>query len=195
MPNNQTNNDVYEEAKQLRRNVVTAILVVGVIIAAVFAYNQYSKAKENQERLDNRMAEIEMIDAENKKVEKANVKLQKEVGTYDTLQATKDFYNHFFNWSSWSEYRDNMKQLQLTYPNIDDDKIVDISGDTIGASVSPTSSYERETFVGENKGQTGEFVTQSKVYDDGNKSSAIWYIVSDYKDGKLDIESMKAYRE
>lgn len=195
MPNNQTNNDVYEQAKQLRRNVVFGILIVILIFTAVFAYNQHKNVKKNQERLDNRMAEVKKVNAENKKIEKANIELQKEVGIYDTLESTKDFYNNFFNWSSWTQYRDNMKQLRLTYPNIDDDKVVDISGDSIGASSSPTSSYDRETFVGENKGETGEFVKQTKLYDDGSESSAIWYIISDYKDGKLDIKSMKAYRE
>lgn len=195
MPNNNNEKDVYEEAKRLRRNVATIILIVIMVACAAFAYSQYSNAKENQKRLDDRKAEIKKVKAENKETEKANIKLQKDVGVYDTLSETEQFYDSFYNWSSWKQYRDNMKKLRLLYPQIDDGKVVDISGDKIGASASPTSSYERNTFVGTKKGQTGELVTQTKNYADGTTSEAMFYIISDYDKDELNIKYMKPYRK
>lgn len=195
MPNHNNETDVYEEAKRLRRNAATIIIVIVMVACAVFAYTQYSDAKHYQNRLDDRKADIKKVRAKNKEIEKANVKLQKDVGIYDTLQDTKQFYNLFYNWSSWKAYRDNMKKLRITYPQIDDGDVVDISGDTIGASASPNSTYDRDTFVGTHKGETGEFVTQTKNYPDGTTSEAMFYIISDYKHNELNIKYMKPYRK
>ncbi|WP_145460805.1 hypothetical protein [Staphylococcus haemolyticus] len=194
MPSNNDAN-TYEQAKRLRRNVITTVLIVIAIIAAVFAYKQYQNVKENEKLLKERHAQIEKVQRHNKEIEKKDVALQKKVGIYETAESSADFYDKFFNWSSWQQYADNMKRLRTLYPQIDEGKVVNISGNKRGASASPDSSYERQTYVGKEKGQIGELVTQTKSYDDGTESKAIWYIISNKKDNKFDITSMKAYRD
>lgn len=193
MPNSD-NENIYEQAKRLRRNVITTILIVITIIAAVFAYNQYQSVKNNEKLLDERHAQIDKVKRYNKQIDKKDIALQKKVGIYETTKSSADFYDNFFNWSSWQQYGDNMKRLRTLYPQIDEGKVVNISGNKRGASASPHSSYERQIYVGKEKSQIGELVTQTKSYDDGTDSKAIWYIISNKKDNKFDITNMKAYR-
>ncbi|MZP63801.1 hypothetical protein GT368_10825 [Staphylococcus pseudintermedius] len=61
--------------------------------------------------------------------------------------------------------------------------------------MSPNSSYSRDSYIGKEKSQIGDIVKQTKVYPDGQETEAIWYIVSEYKDGKYNITTMNAYRE
>ncbi|WP_215388683.1 hypothetical protein [Staphylococcus aureus] len=187
-------NDVFERAKYLRRNAVLLILVVVVIVSGIFAFNQFKEAQQNQKELSAKQDKAKKTKANNKKITKENEELFKKIGTYDTLMATRDFYDKFYNWNSWEQYADNMKELQNTYPNIDDDDVVDISGKDVGTGDSPESSYTEKNYVGTEKRQIGQFITQTKKYED-REGTAIWYIVSDYKDGKLNISQMKPYRE
>ncbi|WP_237451446.1 hypothetical protein, partial [Staphylococcus pseudintermedius] len=85
--------------------------------------------------------------------------------------------------------------LQVLYPTIEEGNVVNIKGDTRGAGVSPNSSYSRDSYIGKEKSQIGDIVKQTKVYPDGQETEAIWYIVSEYKDGKYNITTMNAYRE
>lgn len=187
-------NDVFERAKYLRRNAILLILVVVVIISGIFAFNQFKEAQQNQKELSAKQDKAKKTKSNNKKIAKENEELFKKIGTYDTLMATRDFYDKFYNWNSWEQYADNMKELQNTYPNIDDDDVVDISGNDVGTGESPDSSYTEKNYVGTKKGQIGQFITQTKKYED-REGTAIWYVVSDYKDGKLNISQMKPYRE
>ncbi|MGK9289336.1 hypothetical protein [Staphylococcus warneri] len=192
---NQANNDYdYEEAKRVRRNVVTTVLIVLLLIAIAYAYHQYQNRLEAQNLLDKRIAYNKEIKKHNDKVDAFNKQLEKDVGVYETKQATNEFYNYFFDWDSWSQYRDNMAELRKMYPNIDKGKVVNISGDKIGAGVSPTSTHSTTSFIGDKEGRVVDFVEQSKSYQDGTETKAIWYVISDYKDGKLDIKEMKPYR-
>ncbi|HAC5788989.1 TPA_asm: hypothetical protein GZX72_14280 [Listeria monocytogenes] len=195
MANNNKSDDVYNDASRIRCNVITAILVFLVIVTGLFAYNQYKNVQDQQKKLDKQLAVNKKINKENEKTQKENIKLQKQVGVYDTLTASKSFYDRFFDWSSWAEYLDNLEELRVEYPQIDKGKVVDISGDEIGGSSSPVSSYERQTFIGSKQGEIGEFVTQNKSYHDGTESKAIWYVVSEHKKGKYDIKHMTPYRE
>ncbi|HDE6300866.1 TPA: hypothetical protein QIX74_001525 [Staphylococcus aureus] len=192
MSNNKS--DVFEHAKYLRRNALLLILVVVVIVSGIFAFNQFKEAQQNQKELSAKQDKAKKTKANNKKIAKENEELFKKIGTYDTLMATRDFYDKFYNWNSWEQYADNMKDLQNTYPNIDDDDVVDISGKDVGTGASPESSYTEKNYVGTEKRQIGQFITQTKKYED-REGTAIWYIISDYKDGKLNISQMKPYRE
>lgn len=194
MPNNNQHSDKFEEASRLRRNVVTSVLAVLVVIAGIFAYQQYTSAQEMQSKVDKRIEQNNKMNKENKKVEEANDELKKQIGVYDTDQSSKKFYDKFFNWSTWKEYMSNMKQLQVLYPSIEEGNVVNIKGDKRGASASPESSYSRESYIGKEKSQVGDIVKQTKVYPDGEETEAIWYIISDYKDDKYNITKMKAYR-
>ncbi|WP_215392845.1 hypothetical protein [Staphylococcus aureus] len=195
MPNNKQQSDMYADAQRLRRNVVTSVLFVLVAIVGVVAYQQHANVQNIQSKLDKRIEQNNKIKQENKKVAAANDELKKQVGIYDTDQASTKFYDKFFNWSTWKEYMENMKQLQVLYPAIDEGKIVNIKGDTRGAGASPESSYSRESYISDEKTQIGDIVYQTKEYPDGTKTEAIWYVVSDYKDGKYNITKMNAYRE
>ncbi|MBI5973926.1 efflux RND transporter permease subunit [Staphylococcus caledonicus] len=194
MPNNNQHSDKFEEASRLRRNVVTSVLAVLVVIAGIFAYQQYTSAQEMQSKVDKRIEQNNKMNKENKKVEEANDELKKQIGVYDTDQSSKKFYDKFFNWSTWKEYMSNMKQLQVLYPSIEEGNVVNIKGDKRGASASPESSYSRESYIGKEKSQVGDIVKQTKMYPDGEETEAIWYIISDYKDDKYNITKMKAYR-
>ncbi|EGQ2899975.1 hypothetical protein E6A67_01285 [Staphylococcus pseudintermedius] len=195
MPNNSQHTHKYEEAQRLRRNVLTSILVLLVAIAGIFAYRQHASAQDIQSKVDKRIEQNNQMKKENKKVEAANDKLKKQIGIYDTDQASERFYDKFFVWSTWKEYMSNMKQLQVLYPTIEEGNVVNIKGDTRGAGVSPNSSYSRDSYIGKEKSQIGDIVKQTKVYPDGQETEAIWYIVSEYKDGKYNITTMNAYRE
>ncbi|EZV57624.1 hypothetical protein V074_02579 [Staphylococcus aureus 2010-60-1240-1] len=194
MSNNKSDVDVFERSKYLRRNALLLILVVIVIVSGVFAFNQFKEVQQNQKELSAKQDKAKKTEVNNKKIAKENEELFKKIGTYDTLMATKDFYDKFYNWNSWEQYANNMKVLQNTYPNIDDGDVVDISGKDVGTGSSPESSYTEKNYVGTEKGQIGQFITQTKKYED-REGTAIWYIVSDYKDGKLNISQMKPYRE
>ncbi|WP_215395369.1 hypothetical protein [Staphylococcus aureus] len=195
MLNNKRQSDEYEEAQRLRRNVVTSVLFVLVAIAGIFAYQQHANVQDIQSKVDKRIEQNNKIKQENKKITSANDELKKQVGIYDTDKSSGKFYDKFFKWSTWKEYMANMEQLQVLYPSIDKGKVVNIKGDTRGAGASPESSYSRESYISEEKTQTGDIVHQSKNYPDGKETEAIWYVISDYKDGKYNITKMNAYRE
>ncbi|HHX0046035.1 hypothetical protein L6D11_13965 [Staphylococcus aureus] len=195
MQSKENANDSIEEAYRLRRNVILSILIFCVAITGIYAYNQYSKANDLQQKVDKRLAYNKKVDKKNKKIEDENIKLKKSIGVYDTERSSKKFYDKFFVWNTWEQYLDNMKQLQLLYPQINDGKVVNIKGDKRGAGASPDSSYTKETFISKDKGETADIVTQTKQYFDGSESVAIWYVISKYENGKYDISHMKAYRE
>lgn len=195
MQSKENANDSIEEAYRLRRNVILSILIFCVAITGIYAYNQYSKANDLQQKVDKRLAYNKKVDKKNKKIEDENIKLKKSIGVYDTERSSKKFYDKFFVWNTWEQYLDNMKQLQLLYPQINDGKVVNIKGDKRGAGASPDSSYTKETFISKEKGETADIVTQNKQYFDGSESVAIWYVISKYENGKYDISHMKAYRE
>ncbi|MFB3208879.1 hypothetical protein PF233_13260 [Staphylococcus pseudintermedius] len=195
MPNNSQQTHKYEEAQRLRRNVLTSILVLLVAITGIFAYRQHASAQDIQSKVDKRVEQNNQIKKKNKEVEAANDKLKKQIGIYDTDHASKRFYDKFFVWSTWKEYMSNMKQLQVLYPTIEKGNVVNIKDDTRGAGVSPDSSYSKDSYIGKEKSQIGDIVKQTKVYPDGQETEAIWYIVSEYKDGKYNITTMNAYRE
>ncbi|MDF0320912.1 hypothetical protein O0M08_11110 [Staphylococcus pseudintermedius] len=195
MLNNSQQTYKYKEAQRLRRNVLTSILVVLVAIAGIFAYRQHASAQDIQIKVDKRIEQNNQIKQENKKVEAANDELKKQIGIYDTDQSSEKFYDKFFVWSTWKEYMSNMKQLQVLYPSIEEGNVVNIKGDTRGAGVSPDSSYSKESYIGKEKSQIGDIVKQTKVYPDGQETEAIWYIVSENKNGKYNITTMNAYRE
>lgn len=195
MQNKEQTNESIEETYRLRRNLILTILIVCVVISAIYAYNQFSKANDLQKKVDSRIEKNKKVDLENKKIDKANIQLKKDVGIYDTEQSSTKFYDKFFVWNTWQEYLDNLKQLRLLYPQIEEGKTVDLKGDKRGAGASPDSNYSKKTFIGKSKSETGDFVTQTKRYDDGSETQAIWYVISNHNKGKYDITYMKAYRE
>lgn len=195
MTNQAKNHDVHEEAKRVRRNVVSTVLIILILITGMYAFHQHENKVKAQDRLDKRLEINKDIKNHNKKIDRYNKQLEKDVGVYETKQATDDFYSYFFEWDSWKQYRNNMAELRKLFPNIDKDKVVDISGNKIGASASPTSNYEKTSFIGDKEGRVVDLVEQNKSYQDGTETTAIWYVVADYKDGKLDIREMKPYRD
>ena len=77
MQNKENANTSIEEAYRLRRNIILSILIFCVAITGIYAYNQYSKANDLQEKVDKRLAYNKKVDQKNKKIEDENIKLKK----------------------------------------------------------------------------------------------------------------------
>ncbi|MDK7284289.1 hypothetical protein [Staphylococcus pettenkoferi] len=185
----------YEEAKKLRRDMLTIILGIIAIIVVVFVVVRFKQVHELKSEIHDKQEQKSDIKKHNKKIDEKKEHQLKEVGLKNVKEEMDNFNKLFFTWKSWGEYDKNMKELRQVYPKIDEGKKVDISGKVVGSGKSPESSYKNEYYTTTKKNEIAEKVTQSKEGASG-KSSTTWYIVGEKGDkGQFNITHMKRYRE
>lgn len=185
----------YDEAKKLRRDMLTIGLFIVMAVVVVLVIVRFNQINELKEEISDKQAEKKDVEAYNKNIKKKEQQQLEEVGLSKVRDDMNKFNDLFFVWNTWKEYDKNMKDLQQRYPKIDEGKKVDISGKDVGSGKSPKSSYNGEYYTTTNKNEIAEKVTQSK---DGisTKSSTVWFIVGDRNDDDMfNVSHMKRYRE
>ncbi|OEK58873.1 hypothetical protein [Staphylococcus equorum] len=197
MKNSNDNRDMmdYDEAKKLRRDMLTIILFIVAVFIVVFVIVRFNQVNELKDEIKAKQEQKESVEAYNKDLEGKREQQLESVGLSEVKKDMETFNNLFFVWNTWGEYDKNMKELQQLFPKIDEDKKVDISGKDVGSGDSPKSSYDNDFYTTTNKNEIAEKVTQNK---DGisSKSSTVWFIVGDKNDDDLfNISHMKRYRE
>jgi len=196
MKNNNDKQDLnmFEVASQRRKDVLVVILIIAVIICIAMYFNRQSQINQlHADIKDKQHQKTERI-ADNKKVDKKQKAINKEVGLQDVQSQAETFDENFFNWSSWGEFTDNMETLQKEFPNLKDSKVVDISGKQVGRGESPKSSYSDESFTTMNKNELAQKITQTKKTPT-TQSEKIWFKISNTQHTTYDVTKMKPYKE
>lgn len=185
----------YDEAKKLRRDLLTIALFIVAVFVIVFVIVRFHQVNELKEEIKAKQEQKEKVESYNESVKKKHEEQLKEVGLDNVKKDMEEFNDLFFTWNSWEQYDKNMKKLQLLYPKIDEGNKVDISGKDVGSGQSPKSSYDSEFYTTTNKNEIAEKVMQSKD-SVSSESSTLWFIVGDKNDdNKFNISHMKRYRE
>lgn len=185
----------YDEAKKLRKDMMTIILGIIALFVIVLVIVRFNQVNELKAEIKDKQEQKANAEKYNKNVQKKQEQQLKKVGLSKVKKDMDKFNDLFFVWNTWGEYDKNMKELQQLYPKIDEGKKVDISGKDVGSGKSPKSSYDNDFYTTTNKNEIAEKVTQSK---DGisSKSSTVWFIKGDRNDDDLfNISHMKRYRE
>ena len=170
------------------RFVVILILFMVMMFVLIGLFNTY---KENEDLRSDIKSEKQKIN-HNKTVSDREKEQNEKLGLTDVENASDDFNEKFYVWSNWQEFSDNMKSLRQTYPNLDSNDNVDISGKAVGTGDSPISNYESTSYTTTNKDELSEIITQEKKYDD-HTTETLWHKVSNYKKGKYDISEFEKY--
>ncbi len=195
MSNNNRDMMDYDDAKELRRNLITFVLLLGAFLVIVFWIVRQNDINNVKQDIEDKKAEKVKIEQYNKKVDEQSLEQSEKIGLADITKDMKKFNDLFYNWDSWKAYTDNMKELRSLYPRIDEGKVVNISGRDVGTGKSPKSSHTSDFYTTTNPNEIAVTVEQKK---DGisDKSSAFWYIVGEKQNGEtLDIKHMKRYRD
>lgn len=187
-------NNKFEEAKKTRIIVSITILLIIIAILSVLVIQRYNQINTLNNDIKSTLNKKEKNEKHNANVEKQTDKLNKEVGTQDVIDTSTRFDDKFFDWSTWQEYSKNMKSLAKDYPNIESEEIVDLSGKKVGTGESPDSEYTKTSYTTTKEGEVAEFIEQHKSMTT-KETRTLWYKVSNYKNGKYDITSLKNYSE
>lgn len=183
-----------DKARALRKDIAMIVLIIAIMLLVAFTIGRMSEIKDLKADIKDKTEKKVANEKHNKTVEDKQEAQLKDIDLKDVTEKADEFNNLFFNWDSWGVYDDHMKQLQQKFPKIDDGKVVDISGKVVGSGQSPVSTFDASYLATPNKGELIQFVEQDKE-STSDQSSSLWYIVSDYKDGKFDIHYMKRYEE
>ena len=186
--------DTFEVASQRRKDVLTVILIITTVIVVVMMINRFNEVNKLQSEIKELKQERSVNIAHNKKIEKQQNEQTKKIGLEQVTNNAITFDNKFFDWTSWGEYTDNMKQLQKDFPNLKENKNVDISGGKVGNGDSPISKHSSEEFTTKNQNEIAQLITQSKNTQT-SKSEALWLKVSNYDNNQYDITKMNTYKE
>lgn len=197
MKNSNENRDMmdYDEAKKLRKDMLTIALFIIAMFVVVFVIVRFNQVSELKEEIKEKQELKKDVKAYNQNIEEKREQQLKEVGLSEVRKDMDSFNDLFFVWDTWGKYDKNMKELQQLYPKIDEGKKVDISGKDVGSGDSPKSTYDNDFYTTTNKKEIAEKVTQNKD-SISSKSSTVWFIVGDKNDEDMfNISHMKRYRE
>lgn len=196
MPNNNDDRMLRpaDEARALRKDVLTVVLILSTITMVILLVVRSNEINQLKDDIQNKKEQKTAIVNHNKKVDKLEEAQLEKINLNDVKQEATKFNDLFFDWDTWAKYDGNMKKLQKNYPHIDDSDVVDISGEVVGHGRSPISTYDATYLTTANDKEITQFVEQEKE-GVSDESSALWYIISDYKDGEYDIKYMKRYKE
>lgn len=143
------------------KSKIIAVLVIAVAIAFLVNLNKSKELEEKKLELAERQESVEIVMKNNKEVLKKQRVQDEKMGFNDVKEKTDEFYNYFFNWSSWQTYSDNMLEIQKRFPKLNEYSPVDISGAQVGTGQSPISSISgREYFTTKDKNKIITFVNQ-----------------------------------
>lgn len=185
----------YDDAKKLRRDLLTIILFVVAIFVVVFLIVRVNEINQLKDDIATAKEEKKAMENYNKKIDEQREKQTEKVGLKEVKEEMTTFNDLFFNWKTWGEYDENMKELRQLYPQIDEGSLVDISGKDVGSGQSPKSSYDEEYFTTTKESEIAEPVTQTKE-GISDRSSTFWFIIGNKEEGKtFNINHMKRYRE
>lgn len=195
MPNNHDKElDVFEVASQRRRDILLVALIIAVIVCVAMYFNRQGQINELQSDIKTKEHKKSEMITYNKKIDKEQKAIDKKVGLDDVQSQAETFDDNFFDWSSWGEYTDNMKFLQKEFPNLKDNKNVDISGKVVGRGDSPRSSYSSDTFTTRNKDEIAQMITQTKKTPT-TQSEKKWFKLSNTQNTTYDVTKMNSYEE
>lgn len=187
-------NNYYLEEKKRKLDLIILFLIVVTVVSAILLYNKNNRLETLRDELSGKeQKQVEIIN-NNKKVAEQQRVNNSEVGNSEVIYASSKFNDLYFNWNTWKEYSDNMKELSMLYPNLESSKFVDISGKDVGSGNSPISSYDNSVYTTTNKEEVAELITQTKQYDD-RTTERLMFKVSNSKNGKYDIKEFKVYSE
>lgn len=174
------------------RFVVILILSMTMLFVLIGLFNTYKDNEGLRSDIKSDKQKISKSKTHNRMVSEREKKQNEKLGLTDVENASNEFNEKFYVWSNWQEFSDNMKSLRQTYPNLDSNDNVDISGKAVGTGDSPISNYESTSYTTTNKDELSEIITQEKKYDD-HTTETLWHKVSNYKKGKYDISQFEKY--
>lgn len=173
-----------------------AILSIIAVIMLIMAINKSTEANDLQAKIDKMNKEKDNRIAYNKDIAKKNEEESEKVGIDEVSKEADVFNDKFFNWGDWGEFTKNRKDLRSLYPNINEGKVVDISGMDVGSNSNKLkSNHSTDRFIGSQNNKIGEMITQFKSSDTGGKTDGMWYKVSEMKDGKYEVVFMEKYEK
>lgn len=185
-----------QETKESIFYSFAAILGIIAVIMLIIAINKSTEANDLQAKIDKMNKEKDNRIEYNKDIAKKNDEESKKVGVEKVSKEADIFNKKFFDWDDWAEFTKNRKDLRSLYPNIDDGKVVDISGMDVGSNNNKLkSNHSSEKLIGSQNNKIGEMITQFKSSETGGKTDGMWYKVSEMKDGKYDVVYMEKYEK
>lgn len=182
------------EEKKRKLDLVILFLIVTTVISAILLYNKNNRLEAMSEELSSKEEKQLEIVNKNKEIAKEQKKNNSDVGNDEVVFASDRFNEKYYNWTTWKEYSRNMKELRVLYPNLENNKLLDISGLDVGTGNSPLSSYDSDIYTMTNKGEIAELITQTKQYDD-KTTERLMFKVSNSNKGKYDIKEFQVYSE
>lgn len=139
-------------------------LIFLLLVVFISGYNANKNFKNNSKLLADNQAKVEQISTKNKEILAKQKEQEDEIGKLDAQKQSTQFFDKYFNWSTWQEYSKNMNKLNDEYPQLNNSKVVRISAHDVGNGKSPISYYSTESFVTNNNGSTLNLVTQKRNY-------------------------------
>ncbi|HDK8090358.1 TPA: hypothetical protein PT687_002527 [Staphylococcus aureus] len=177
-----------------RFNIIVLLAIACIVVMSILLFNKTNEHDQLKKELSDKQTTQKAVAAHNKKVDSEIEKFENESGVSDVSYTATDFNNKYFDWASWEEYDKKIKEIKTTYPNLESNKNIEISGMDVGSGKSPISSFESTEYTTKNKHEIAEMITQNKQYED-RMTERLFYKVSTLKNGKYDISEFKVYSE
>ncbi|WP_436890172.1 hypothetical protein [Mammaliicoccus sciuri] len=177
-----------------RFNIIVILAIASIVVMSILLFNKTNEHDQLKKELSDKQTTQKAVAAHNKTVDKEVEKFENESGVSDVSYTAQDFNNKYFDWASWEEYDKKIKEIKTTYPNLESNKNVEITGMDVGSGKSPISNFESTEYTTKNKHELAEMITQNKQYED-RITERLFYKVSTLKDGKYDISEFKVYSE
>lgn len=159
------------------------IFIIGIIAIGTFLIigrdvKLYNEGKELHAQYEQKLKKEKDRRAENKKIAKQNRTQIAQTNLKPTYESGKKVVKDLFSWSSWNEYKDNMKDITVQFPEVAKNKDIDSKAQMIGSGKSPISQVEVDTTatgVGATNNQVSFYVKQILTYPD-EKYEKDWYL-------------------
>lgn len=177
-----------------RFSIIAILALACIVVMSILLFNKTNEHKELKKELSEKQTTQKAVASHNKKVKKDVENFESESGIGDVSYTATDFNDKYFDWASWKEYDENIKEIKTTYPNLEKNRNIEISGMDVGSGKSPISSYETKEYTTKNKHELAEMIAQNKQYED-RITQRIFYKVSTLDKGKYDIKEFKVYSE
>lgn len=169
-----------------------AISLIFFTITGGLALDRVGEINDVKSSIETRQKESEERIAKNQEAEQNYETKLKSLGLESANENAEHFIELFFNWEGWGPYAQNMKQIGEEFPATKEDSRIDTLGINTASGNGPSSTYTIDRITtGEENGQVGYFITQTKsnIAINGSLSDqrTFWYILFD-NDGENGLE-------
>lgn len=176
----------------MKRQSVSVIIILFSILFAVSFLNSYfsnqQKIIDLEQRIEIRRENIHKINKQNAKLTTLQSKNIQSIETQNLIYTSRKFFKLYFNWNSWKNYYNNLKEIHKKFPDVaKNDSTFDTSLTSTGTGDSGVSSYHlNKVMTTDNPNQILEIVSQDR-YATGSIQHRKFLVSASLVNGNLNL--------